>query len=128
MFVSVLSCTMISAKPCHSSARRHCSNIGPRPMSTTIAETSVMSHPVEVHGSGEAAQLHAPFTVDVYGDDVVRVRRRRRKRERARADLDRRAPLGGISKMRRPAFGQERHRVAGTGQPPTAEDEARHLI
>src|SRR5689334_21986198 len=128
MFVSVLSWTMISAKPCDSSARRHCCSIGPRPMSTTMAETSVMAHPVEVHRAGEAAQLDAALAVNRDRHDVVRIRRRRRKRERARADLNRRAPLRGVAQMCRPAPGQKRHRVAGTGQPPYAEDEPRHLV
>src|SRR5437016_12888102 len=97
-------------------------------MSTTMTETSVMAHPVEVHRPGEAAQLDASFAIDLHRYDVVRVRRRGRQHERARANLNRGASLGGVPQMRGAAFGQERHGVAGAGEPAAAEDEARHLV
>src|SRR5262249_3632335 len=109
MFATLLSCTITSAgrTVCASIESRHWRNISPPPMSTMMAETSVMAHPVEVHRPGQAAQHDASFPVDVHRYDVVRVRRRGRQSERARADLDRRAAFGRVPKMRRAALGQE---------------------
>src|SRR5207244_12212333 len=104
MLVTLLSCTSTSSgfKFCASMEARHWRSISPPLMSTTMTETSVMAHPVEVHRSGQAAQLHALLPVDLYRGDVVRVRRRRRQHERPHADLDRRPPLRGIAQMGRP--------------------------
>src|SRR5262249_7459915 len=115
MLFTLLSWTMTSSafNVCASMDARHWRSISPPLMSTTIPETSVMVHPVEVHRSGEAAQLHASAAIDLHRHDVVRVRRRGRQNERTRADLDRRAAFRRVAQMRGSTLCQKRHRIAG---------------
>src|SRR5712691_2308290 len=116
--------TSRGGRVCAAMESRQANSISPPSMSSTITETSVMPHPVEVGVSVETAQLDASGGCGVdMGITVCGGCRRQYKS--ASCELDRRACLRLVSKCGTASLGQERNRVAAAHDPAALVEETR---